>query len=100
MFVPALADLTKDAELSGAPTRVYLFLLGALDPVDYRAVKAWAIAEQLRMKSHTVGRALAILAEKGYLHIGEHNSDGTRTFRIVYSRDRGGLSPERHRSTA
>jgi hypothetical protein len=101
-YLPALRDLVKDAELTGSPTRVYLFLMEELDPVDYRPVKAWAVAQHLGMKEHTVGRALKLLVERGYLSK-RWEGEGKAVaiwYRIVHVRGSGGLSPERQKKAS
>lgn len=98
MFVPALADLPKDASLTGAPTRVYLQLLQELDPIEYRAVKNWALAKGLGMKPQTIGRAIALLVERGYLVAGEWTRSTGRTYRVIYTRRSGAMTPQRHHS--
>lgn len=87
MHIPAIDDLVRDPDLSGAPTRVYLYLIRYLDAIEYRPLKQWAVAQQLKMKRDTISRALSLLVDGGYLELGEWDWDRhSRVYRIVLDR--------------
>lgn len=97
LSIPAIDDLLVDRELRGAPTLVYLYLARHLDPVAFRPVKKWGIAEFLKIRKQTVGRAIRLLVAKGWIEEGplhaERRSNGTiiggdtsRVYRIAATR--------------
>jgi hypothetical protein len=107
MHIPALAELHLDPALVGLPTRVYLLLLNELDPVEFRPVKAWAVAQALptargrHVRPQSVGRALKLLVKAGLLIAGPADHGGIRQYKIVYRRPRaGGMAPDRHAGAA
>lgn len=68
MQFPALRDAALDADLAGAPLRVYLWLVtNHLDTVELRAVKVSGLAIAMHIERNTVTRALRLLTMRGYL---------------------------------
>lgn len=71
MTFPAWFDLNRDREIAKKPAaqRVYAHLIETyprifFDPID---AKAWLIADELGLERETVGQALAVLCDRGYL---------------------------------
>lgn len=85
MVIPALVDAGRDPVLAGAPLRVYVVLVSRLDVMTATTIKADALARELGMRPHTVGRAISMLVERGYL--GEGRRDGRmRRLRLHFAR--------------
>lgn len=87
MVIPALRDASEDPALRGAPLAVYVYVIHHLECHGYRAVKTDALAYALRMRRHTVGRALGTLVARGYLVEGRRDGK-IRTFRLLETRHR------------
>ena len=87
MIPPALVEAGNDLHLRGAPLAVLVWLWSQLEPHGYRVVKVGGTAHSLRIKRDTVGRAIRILVDRGYLDEGP--AEGPyRTFRVLVTRKR------------
>lgn len=100
MYFQALLDLPKDPALTGMPTRVFLHLMDKLDFEEARPVKNWAVATTLHAKPQTIGRALKLLVEKGFLGVGKWERGTGRTYTLKQSRKSSTLAPQRQQSAA
>ena len=82
----SLSEASVDEALKGAPLHVYVWLWRKLEPHGYRSVSIGEAARTLKMKRGTVGRAIRILLQGGYLAEGKR--DGSyRTFRVLTTRN-------------
>ena len=76
-YFAALHEATNDQALRGATFNVYVWLLmNHLDPVEYRPVKINGLAFTLKMKRHTVIKALRTLVVRGYLERKSTDGEG------------------------
>ena len=67
-MIPALRDAANDKAIRGEPLRVYLWLVtNLLDTQEMRPVKITGLSVSMRIKRHTVTRALKLLTIGGYL---------------------------------
>ena len=87
MIPPALLAAADDPELRGAPLAVLVWLWGQLEPHGYRAVKTSAVGAALGIRRGTVGRALHLLVERGYLAEGPRDG-AMRSYRLLVTRNR------------
>lgn len=99
MTFPALLSLPDDPVISAhhAAVRLYLKLLGILDFNEPRDVKAWGLAEFLRVEPRTVYGCLTMLVRRGYLiDHGRRNGrkNMPRRFTLAWSCEAGRV-PER-----
>lgn len=84
MTFPAWFDLMEDPEILKRPAaqRIYARLLKNprifYEPLD---VKAWLLADDLKMGRNTVNEALDLLVKRGYLL--DHGRDGRNTRRVT-----------------
>lgn len=85
MYVPAHRDAAQDIALRGAPLAVYDWLIYQLEPHRFKVLKIAGAALSLRMKRHTVIRALRVLCARGYLELSrvEH---GKHSYRLCMTR--------------
>ena len=68
MQFPALRDAANDTALRGAPLTVYVWLItNHLDMLELRPVKVTGLALAMKVRRHTVTRALRMLCLRGYL---------------------------------
>lgn len=87
MMIPAYHDAKTDKALRGDISLVvYLHLLDALDPLEFREVKLVALATKLEVSENAVRRALRKLVRNGYLKRGRVKPGEPQTYRLVYSR--------------
>lgn len=86
MSFPALLDAGDDPSVQeGSVALVYLHLVKRLDFVEFRRVRASRVATDLRKRPETIGTALRVLREGGYIERGERVMD-VFTYRLVYAR--------------
>lgn len=87
MSFPALIDAGSDPRFvaKGSVAVVYLHLVARLDFMEFRRVRASRLSVDLRMRPETIGGALRILREGGYIERGERVMDAF-TYRLVYAR--------------
>lgn len=85
MISPAFCQLANDPLLGhGSVAPVYLRLIRRLDYVEFRTVKATAVAHWLGRERHAVDKALRALCEAGYL---DRKRDGRMwVYRLFWSR--------------
>ncbi len=90
MSFPALLDAGDDPLLvqKGSVAVLYLHLVGRLDFVEFRRLRASRVSTDLRMRPETIGAALKVLREAGYIERGERVMD-VFTYRLVYARKAG-----------
>ena len=86
MITPALLEASTDDQLKGAPKEVFLYLHGRLSYGEYRPLKPWVAARELKMKENTVGRAMKRLVERGYIRQGRREKPGGRSYLLLTSR--------------
>lgn len=88
MSFPALLDAGNDPLLvqRGSVATVYLHLVGRLDFMEFRRVRASRVATDLRIRPETVGAALTALRKAGYIERGERVMD-VFTYRLVFARN-------------
>lgn len=98
---PALTDLPLDPIIATHPaaTRVYLRLLALLDFSEVRAVKAWALADELFVQKATVIQAFQVLVDRGFLIDQGRSVNNVRLFTLAWSRP-AGSKPERPANAA
>jgi hypothetical protein len=73
-FQEAFAELAKDKELAGQPTRVFLYLLSVLDWENYVAVEQRAVGRELGIGETRVSESMRKLLAKGLLERGPKTS--------------------------
>lgn len=104
-----MSTLANAVRLSADPklrryVGVYLFLAEHLDPIEYRPVKLWYVAQCMHIDRHTVSRAVRALIHHGLLERGRVTGRGatyTHTFRLVATPVIGsGLAPNAPRQSA
>ena len=97
MILPAVAQAMQDRRLRPSDLRVYGIALESLDLMEFRPLKAGAVAHRLKtprgtMRPQHAARSLRHLVRLGYLERG--NLDGhTWTYRLRYS-----VAPTCHKS--
>ena len=86
---PALMEAGNDPLLvqRGSVAAVYLHLVGRLDFVEFRRLRASRVATDLCLRAETVGAALKLLREAGYVVRGPRVLE-VFTYRLVFARDR------------
>lgn len=77
----------------GVSLKVYVELHESLNEVDFRAVKAWYLADLLHVDRSAVQYALKDLQEQGYLERGDL-SGNCFTFRLATPSNKRSPSPE------
>lgn len=83
MIPNTLQHAVRNPSLSkGVSLKVYTELHESLNTVEFRAVKAWYLADLLHVDRSAVQYALKDLAEQGYLERGEM-SGNCFTFRLT-----------------
>lgn len=98
-MIPALRDATNDPALRGAPLTVYVWLLtNHLDTQELRAVKVNGLAVAMKVRRHTVTRALRLLCLRGYLE--RRNSGDGALYRAYPVRTSPIVSQSVHTHTA
>lgn len=86
---PSLYDAADDMELRDSALRVLYYLAyKQLSPVEWRAVKHYALATHLNLSLRTVDGAIASLIERGYLEAGSRTPGSPRLYRLVFSRSK------------
>jgi hypothetical protein len=82
---PALLALATDPVIATHPTaqRVYLHILSMLDFAEPRDVKAWLIADQLKVRKQTVMASFDILVERGFLTDHGRSLNSVRRFTLT-----------------
>ena len=91
----SLLEAVDDPSLKGAPLAVLMWLWKRLEPYGYRAVKISETAEKMQIERGTVGKALGILLDGGYLSEGKR--DGPyRTFRVLLTRNTAHVGQNLH----
>lgn len=87
-MLPALDQLMLDPIIAERPAvhRVYWLLLKTLDVNEVRHVKAWTVAETLKLNKKTVFKALELLVDRGYLIEHDRTTNNIRQFTLAYSR--------------
>jgi hypothetical protein len=85
---PALLDAADDPTFvrNGSVAVVYLHLVKRLDFQEFRRVRASYIAVILKMKGATVGNALRLLREGGYIERGPSKVLDAYTYRLMFAR--------------
>jgi predicted transcriptional regulator len=84
---PVVAALVADPKVSRQDARVFLALCDALDVVEFRVVKVFALAAEVELDDSVVARALRRLVAGGYLIRGEREgSRGAWAYRIPHTR--------------
>lgn len=79
---PTLLAATRSGRIHGRTLAVFVELHEWIDTEEFRTVKAWCVAERLRMSQENVYAALRTLLAEGHLETGERLGTA-RTFRIV-----------------
>lgn len=85
MIPPALNEASTDARLQGAEIRMLMYLHARLDPGEYRTLKLWGVACEIRMNKATASRAIKTLVVCGYLREGPRQEHGGKAYRLVYT---------------
>lgn len=87
MSFPALLDAGSDPLViqSGCGAKVYLHLVSRLDFVEYRRLRASRVATDLGVRPETVGAALKLLRDAGYIERGPRVLE-VFTYRLVFAR--------------
>lgn len=87
MSFPALIEAGSDPLLvqRGSVAAVYLHLVGRLDFVEYRRLRASRVATDLCVRPETVGAALKALRDAGYIERGPRVLE-VFTYRLVFAR--------------
>ena len=87
MSFPALIEAGNDPLMvqRGSVATLYLHLVSRLDFVEFRRLRASRVATDLGVRPETVGTALKVLRDAGYLERGERVMD-CFTYRLVYAR--------------
>lgn len=107
MIYAAWFDLHNDDVVVDHPTamRVYARLLrNPLIFMQPQDVKAWVLAKEMGVKEHSVGAALRLLIERGYVLEHERGLNRVRRVTLAIERPEGapaiGPVPERHTNSA
>lgn len=88
MIFPAFEEGLDDPEIRGAPKELYAALRKRLDFLQFRPLKIWPIAQELKMNKSVAGRAMKRLVEHGYIDEGPRTKPGGRSYRLFWSRKR------------
>ena len=81
MITPAL--LEGAVELNGSEYKIYGRLHGILSHGEYRTLKLWPLAQEMRMNKANVGKAMKRLVALGYLREGLRQENGGRSYMLV-----------------
>jgi predicted transcriptional regulator len=81
VITPALLEAA--CVLQGAEYRLYGWLHGKLVYGEYRQVKIWPLAEELKMNKATAGRGMRTLVKLGYIREGPRRADGGRSYMLI-----------------
>ena len=90
ILFPALEPLALDPVVAGHPValRAYLRMLWMLDFSEPRAIKAWALAEELCVRPQTAAASLDLLVERGFLRDHGRGPNRVRLFTLVWSMEK------------
>lgn len=77
-----LTQAAEDKVLFDRTVRVLSAIIADLSFDDYQRIKAWAVAQRLQMKRHTVSAALRALTDRQYLQrVGDPLKDASYRLR-------------------
>jgi len=84
---PAMTEAGNDPVMTqrGSVAALYLHLTTRLDFTEYRRLRVGDLARTLHLERRTVGAALRILRDRGYIERGTRLMD-VFTYRLLYSR--------------
>jgi DNA-binding transcriptional ArsR family regulator len=71
----------------GSVAALYLHLVKRLDFMEFRRLRASRVATDMGVRAETIGTALKMLREAGYIERGPRVID-VFTYRLIYSRRR------------
>lgn len=84
MITPAMLEAPD--VLSGAEYRLFGKLHSKLTFGEYRTLKLWPLAKEMKMNKATVAQAMNRLVRLGYVREGSRQEQNARCFMLVFCR--------------